>query len=151
MSKMLKEFKDFAFKGNVVDMAVGVMIGGAFGKIVTSVVNDLFMPVLSLVTGGMDTSSLFITLGEGSFKTIEEAQEAGVATLNYGLFIQTVIDFILIALCIFGVVKLMNKFKKKEESAPAPAPRLCPFCCQPVDDKATRCPHCTSELPVEKK
>ena len=151
MSKLLKEFKEFAFKGNVVDMAVGVMIGGAFGKIVTSVVNDLFMPILSLVTGGMDTSSLFIALGEGSFKTIEEAQEAGVATLNYGLFIQTVIDFILIALCIFGVVKLMNKFKKKEEPAPAPAPRLCPFCCQPVDDKATRCPHCTSELPVEDK
>ena len=122
MSKLLKEFKEFAFKGNVVDMAVGVMIGGAFGKIVTSVVNDLFMPILSLVTGGMDTSSLFVALGEGSFKTIEEAQEAGVATLNYGLFIQTVIDFILIALCIFGVVKLMNKFKKKEEPAPAPAP-----------------------------
>lgn len=151
MNKLVKEFKEFAFKGNVVDMAVGVMIGGAFGKIVTSVVNDLFMPVLSLLTGGMDTSSLFVALGEGEFKTIEEAQAAGVSTLNYGLFIQTVIDFILIALCIFGVVKLMNRMKKKEEPAPAPAPRLCPFCCQPVDDNATRCPHCTSELPVETK
>ena len=151
MKKFVTEFKTFITRGNVLDMAIGVIIGGAFGKIVTSVVNDLFMPVLSLLTGGMDTSSLFVALGEGEFKTIEEAQAAGVSTLNYGLFIQTVIDFILIALCIFGVVKLMNRMKKKEEPAPAPAPRLCPFCCQPVDDKATRCPHCTSELPVETK
>ena len=155
MGKLIKEFKEFAMKGNVVDMAVGVMIGGAFGKIVTSLVNDMFMPILSLITGGLDTSSLFIPLGsapEGvAFKTIEEAQAAGVSTLNYGLFIQTVIDFLLIAVCIFGFVKLISKLHKKEEPAPAPAPRLCPFCLQPVDDKATRCPHCTSQLPEGKK
>ena len=151
MNKLVKEFKEFAMKGNVVDMAVGVMIGGAFGKIVTSLVNDMFMPVLSLITGGMDTSSLFVALGPGEFKTIEEAQAAGVSTLNYGLFIQTIIDFLLIAICIFAFVKLISKMHKKEEPAPAPAPRLCPFCLQPVDDKATRCPHCTSALPEDKK
>lgn len=151
MGKLIKEFKEFAVKGNVVDMAVGVMIGGAFGKIVTSLVNDMFMPVLSLITGGMDTSSLFVALGPGEFKTIEEAQAAGVSTLNYGLFIQTIIDFLLIAVCIFAFVKLISKMHKKEETAPAPAPRLCPFCLQPVDDKATRCPHCTSQLPEGKK
>ena len=133
-------------KGNVVDMAVGVMIGGAFGKIVTSLVNDLFMPVLSLITGGLNVDSLFIALGAGEFKTAAEAAEAGVATFNYGAFIQTVIDFLLIALCIFLFVKLINKLHKKPAPAPEKKPRLCPFCCQPIDDKATRCPHCTSEL-----
>lgn len=155
MNKLFKEFKDFAMKGNVVDMAVGVMIGGVFGKIVTSLVNDMFMPVLSLITGGVDTSGLFLALGKApegvTFKTIEEAQAAGVATLNYGLFLQTVIDFLLIAICIFAFVKLISKFNKKPEPAPAPAPRVCPFCLQPVDDKATRCPHCTSQLPEGKK
>ena len=151
MKKMLGEFKKFALKGNVIDMAVGVMIGGAFSKIVTSLVNDVFMPVLSLVTGGMNTSSLFVALGEGEFATIEAAKEAGVATLNYGTFIQTVIDFVLIAICIFCFVKLITKLQKKEEPKPAPAPRLCPFCCQPIADKATRCHHCTSEIPAEEK
>ena len=149
MKKLLREFKDFAVKGNVVDMAVGVMIGGAFGKIVTSVVNDLFMPVLSLLTGGINTSALFLPLGPGTFQTIEEAQAAGVATFNYGNFLQTVIDFVLIALCIFLFVKLVAKLRKP--ATPAPAPRLCPFCRQSVDKEATRCPHCTSELPAEEK
>ena len=153
MKKFLNEFKKFAVKGNVIDMAVGVMVGGAFSKIVTSLVNDMFMPVLSLLTGGANTSKLFIALGEGEFETLEAAKEAGVATLNYGAFLQTVIDFILIALCIFFFVKLITKLHKKEEPkpAPAPAPRLCPFCFQPVADKATRCHHCTSEIPLENK
>ena len=151
MKKLLGEFKKFALKGNVIDMAVGVMIGGAFSKIVTSLVNDVFMPVLSLVTGGANTSSLFLALGEGKFATIEAAKEAGVATLNYGVFLQTVIDFVLIAICIFAFVKLITKLHKKEEPKPAPAPRLCPFCCQPIADKATRCHHCTSEIPAEEK
>ena len=151
MKKLLGEFKKFALKGNVIDMAVGVMIGGAFSKIVTSLVNDVFMPVLSLVTGGANTSSLFLALGEGEFATIEAAKEAGVATLNYGVFLQTVIDFVLIAICIFAFVKLITKLHKKEEPKPAPAPRLCPFCCQPIADKATRCHHCTSEIPAEEK
>ena len=151
MKNWLSDFKKFALRGNVIDLAVGVMIGGAFGKIVSSLVDDIFMPVLSLLTGGMNVSSLFVALAPGEFATLEAAKEAGVATLNYGVFIQTIIDFILIALCIFFFVKLIAKLHKKEEAAPAPAPRLCPFCCQPVDDKATRCPHCTSELPAEKK
>lgn len=152
MKKLLGEFKKFALKGNVIDMAVGVMVGGAFSKIVTSLVNDLFMPVLSLLTGGMDTESLFIALDGGEYTSLAAAQEAGAATLNYGLFIQTVIDFLLIAICIFAFVKLISKLHKKEEApAPAPAPRLCPFCCKEVDKKATRCPHCTSELPEEAK
>lgn len=152
MKKLIGEFKKFALKGNVIDMAVGVMVGGAFSKIVTSLVNDLFMPVLSLLTGGMDTESLFIALDGGEYTSLAAAQEAGAATLNYGLFIQTVIDFLLIAICIFAFVKLISELHKKEEApAPAPAPRLCPFCCKEVDKKATRCPHCTSELPEEAK
>ena len=154
-SKFIKEFKEFAVKGNVVDMAVGVIIGGAFGKIVTSVVNDLFMPIIGLVTGGANVSGMFALLGkvpEGELapKSIEEAAERGIATFNYGNFIQTVIDFILVALCIFLVVKAINKMKKKEEPAPAPDPRKCPFCCGEIADEATRCPHCTSELPEYK-
>lgn len=153
MKKFLKEFKEFALKGNVMDMAVGVIIGGAFGKIVTSLVNDIFMPILTLLTGGANVSALFVQLGKSDvpFESLEKAQEAGVATLNYGLFIQTMIDFLLIALCIFLVIKLINKMRKKEEAAPAPDPRLCPFCQQPVDDKATRCPHCTSDISESKK
>ncbi len=158
MGKFMKDFKAFALKGNVVDMAVGVVVGGAFSKIVTSLVNDLLMPALSLITGGVNVSSQFLLLGKPEegviISTIEEAKAAGIATFNYGNFFQTVIDFVLIALCIFTCIRLISKLHKKEEApahAPAPAPRLCPFCCQPVDDKATRCPHCTSELPQEAK
>lgn len=149
MSKIGKEFKEFVMRGNVLDLAVGVIIGGAFGKIITSLVNDMLMPVISLLTGGVSMSGLFVTLGktEVPFASIEAAKEAGVATLNYGMFIQAVIDFLIIALCIFLIVKAINSFRKKEApAAPAPAPRLCPFCKQPVDKEATRCPHCTSEL-----
>ena len=151
-SKFIKEFKEFAVKGNVVDMAVGVIIGGAFGKIVTSLVNDLFMPVIGLITGGANVSSMFALLGmvpegEAVPKSIEEAAERGIATFNYGNFIQTVIDFILVALCIFLVIKAINKMKKKEEPAPAKEARKCPFCCSEIADDATRCPNCTSELP----
>lgn len=151
-SKFIEEFKAFAFKGNVIDMAVGVMIGGAFGKITTSIVNDVFMPLLSLVTGSVNLSGLFLQLDfykEGAVKyaTAADAQAAGVGTLNYGVFLQTVIDFLLIALCVFFFVKLISKMRKKEEhAAPAPAPRLCPYCKTAIADDATRCPHCTSQL-----
>lgn len=135
--KIWKEFKEFAFKGNVVDMAVGVMIGSAFTGIVTSVVNDLFTPILSIVTKGVNFASMGIKLGEG-----EEA-----AVFAYGNFIQTVVNFFLVAICIFALVKFINKLKKP---APAPAPaapaRKCPFCMSEIDEKATRCPHCTSVL-----
>ena len=137
MKKAWKEFKEFAFKGNVIDMAVGVVIGGAFTAIVTSIVNDLITPLISLLTGGIDFTSLGIKLSD--------AEDAAV--FAYGNFIQAVINFFLIAICIFIIVKGINKLKKP---APAPAPekpkRLCPYCFGEINEKATRCPHCTSDL-----
>lgn len=137
MSKFIKEFKEFAFKGNVVDMAVGVMVGSAFSSIVTSIVNDLVSPVIAKLTGSVDFSSLIIKLGE--------AEDAPAIAI--GNFIQTVINFFIIATCIFMLVKFINKLKKP---APAPAPakpaRKCPYCKSEIADDATRCPHCTSEL-----
>ena len=135
MGKMLKEFKEFAMKGNVVDMAIGVVIGGAFGNIVTSVVNDLFTPLIACIFGEVDFTHLAIHLrGEGE----------NAVTLNYGNFLQVVFNFIIIALCLFAVVKAMNKMKKP--AAEAPKPRLCPSCKSEIAKDATRCPHCTSEL-----
>ena len=117
----IKEFKEFAMKGNVMDMAVGVIIGGAFGKIVTSLVNDVLMPVISLATGGIDFTNLFINLGEGDYKTLAAAQEAGASVFAYGSFIQNVVDFIIVAFCIFLMLKGINKLnRKKEEPAPEP-------------------------------
>lgn len=136
MRKLWDEFKKFAFKGNVIDMAVGVMIATAFGAIVTSLVNDLFMPLLSLLVGRIDFSSLRWVLGEGE----------AAAAINYGAFLQAVINFLLIAVCIFAFVKLVNRLYRRQEEAPAPPARLCPFCRMEVADDATRCPHCTSEL-----
>jgi len=150
MKKIGKEFKEFIMRGNVLDMAVGVIIGGAFGKIVSSLVNDVLMPVIGLLTGGQNVNNLFVPLTKTdvTYATVEAAQEAGVATLNYGMFIQTVIDFLIIALSIFLFVKAINSLRRKEEPATAPAPRLCDFCRQEVAEDATRCPHCTSELKV---
>ena len=147
MKKFLEEFKAFAMRGNVVDMAIGVVIGGAFGSITTSLVNDIFMPLLGVITGGINFGGLFYALDGQKYASVEAAKEAGVGTLNYGAFIQYVINFILIAFCMFLVVRLMNKLKKP---APAPAPakpkRICPFCKSEIADDATRCPHCTSVL-----
>jgi len=141
---MLSEFKEFALRGNVVDMAIGVVIGGAFGNIVTSLVNDIFMPIISKLTGGVDFSNWFISLDGSKYATLAAAQEAGAATLNYGVLISTIINFVIIALCLFGVVKAMNKLKKPEPEGPAP--RLCPYCKSEIAEDATRCPHCTSQL-----
>ena len=148
MKKIGKEFKEFIMRGNVLDMAVGVIVGGAFGKIVSSLVNDVLMPVIGLLTGGQNVNNLFVTLSKTDvvYTTVEAAKEAGVATLNYGMFIQTVIDFLIIALSIFLFVKAINSFRKKEEPAPVKEPRKCDFCRMEVADDATRCPHCTSEL-----
>jgi len=145
---MIKEFRDFAVRGNVVDMAVGVIIGAAFGKIVSSMVSDMIMPVVGKLTGGADFSEMFVTLGSGSYATREEATKAGVATLNYGVFINTVIDFVIVAFCIFLVIKQMNRFKKP---APAPAPAApttkdCPQCMMAIPIKAKRCGFCTSNI-----
>jgi large conductance mechanosensitive channel len=144
MGKMIDEFKEFALKGNVVDMAIGVVIGGAFGNIVTSLVNDIFMPIVSKLTGGVDFSNWFIALDGSKYATLAAAQEAGAATLNYGVLISTIINFLIIALCLFGVVKAMNKLKKPAPEGPAP--RLCPYCKSEIAEDATRCPHCTSQL-----
>ncbi|MBQ7784556.1 MAG: large-conductance mechanosensitive channel protein MscL [Clostridia bacterium] len=147
MKKFMDEFKAFAMRGNVVDMAIGVIIGGAFGKITTSLVNDIFMPILGLLTGGVNFGGLFYALDGNQYASIEAAAETGVGTINYGAFVQYIIDFILVAFCMFLVIKFMNKMKKPEPApAPAKEPRLCPFCRTEIADDATRCPHCTSML-----
>jgi large conductance mechanosensitive channel len=144
---LLKEFKEFAMRGNVVDLAVGVVIGGAFGRIVTSFVDDIIMPLLGLLIGGMDFTNLFISLDGNKYASLAEAQNAVAPTLNYGLFIGTIVDFLIIAFSIFIVIKQLNKFKKNEEPVVAePTTKLCNYCLSEVPIKATRCPHCTSEL-----
>ena len=140
----LNEFKDFAMRGNVMDMAIGVVIGGAFGQITTSLVNNIIMPPLGMLIGKIDFSNLFIALDGKDYPALKAAADAGAAVLSYGVFINTVINFLIIALAVFIVVKQINRFRPK--AAPAPAPRLCPYCRQPVADDATRCPHCTSSL-----
>lgn len=144
--KTLSEFKEFAMKGNIVDMAIGVIIGGAFGKIVTSFVNDIVMPAISLLTGKVDFNNLFLALDGNTYETLAQAQEAGAATLNYGTFLTTIIDFLIIALSMFIVLKKLF-VAKKAELAPAPVTtKECPFCKSTIALAATRCPYCTSEL-----
>lgn len=144
---MFKEFKKFAMRGNVVDMAVGIIIGAAFGKIVASFVKDIIMPPIGLLLGDVDFSNLFVNLSEGSYATLAQAQEAGAATLNYGAFINTVVDFLIVAFAIFIVIRQMNRLKKPEEAASAePTTKDCPFCLSAIPIKASRCPSCTSEL-----
>ena len=142
---MLEEFKKFAMRGNVVDMAVGIVIGAAFGKIVSSFVKDILMPPLGKIMGGVDFSNLFINLGDGTFATLAAAQEAGAATLNYGIFINTVLDFIIVAFAIFMMIKAMNKLKA-EEQPKAPNTRPCPQCISDIPIAAKRCKFCTSEV-----
>ncbi len=149
---MLKEFKEFAMKGNVVDMAVGIIIGGAFGTIVKSMVGDVIMPPVGLALGGVDFSNMFALLKQGSevagpYASLADAQAAGAVTLNYGVFINNVISFIIVAFAVFMLVKSMNSAKKKEEAAPAaPTTKDCPQCLQTIPIKATRCGHCTSQI-----
>lgn len=143
---MWKEFKSFAMKGSVVDLAVGVIIGGAFGKIVSSLVSDIIMPIVGLLLGKRDFSNLFIALGDGKFKTIAEAKAANVATLNYGLFLNNVIDFLIIAFSIFLVIKQLNRFTKKKEEPVVVKVKTCGFCFSEIHKDASRCPHCTSVL-----
>jgi large conductance mechanosensitive channel len=144
---MLKEFKEFAMKGNVVDLAVGVIIGAAFGKIVDSLVNDVIMPPIGKILGGVDFANLFVLLGSGDFPTVKAAKDAGVATLNYGVFINTIINFVIIAFALFMVVKAMNAAKRAEVAAPvAPTTKACPHCQMDIPLKASRCGHCTSSV-----
>ena len=148
---MLKEFKEFAMKGNVVDMAVGIIIGGAFGTIVKSLVSDVIMPPIGLLLGGVDFSELFVVLkaGEtaGPYLTLADAQAAGAVTINYGIFVNTVISFVIVAFATFLLIKGMNSLKRKEEAPPpAPTTKKCPYCLSDIAIEATRCAFCTSEL-----
>lgn len=145
---MLKEFKEFAVRGNVVDLAVGIIIGGAFGKIVSSFVNDLLMPPLGLLAGKMDFSNLFINLGDIKYTSLDAAKKAGAPTLNYGMFINTTVDFILMAFAVFLLVKWINKLRGPAPvpAAAPPATKDCPYCCSAIPLPAKKCPNCTSEL-----
>ncbi len=142
---MLKEFKEFAMRGNVVDLAIGVIIGGAFGKIITSLVNDIIMPPIGMLIGGVDFTNLFIDLSGKGYTVLEEAKAAGASTINYGVFLNTLLDFIIVAFVIFLLIRQMNKMKH-EEPAAAPTTKKCPHCCTEIPLEATRCPNCTSEL-----
>ena len=142
---MFKEFKEFVMRGNVMDLAVGVIIGAAFGKIVGSLVNDVLMPVLGLLLGRVDFANLFVTLGEGTFANIADAKKAGVATLNYGVFLNTIIEFLIVAFAIFVVVKQVNRLKRPAPAA-APTTKDCPHCATAIPVAAKKCPNCTSAL-----
>jgi len=144
---MWEEFKKFIMRGNVIDLAIGVIIGGAFGKIVTSFVNDILMPPIGMILGKIDFSNLFISLSGEKYPSLAAAKEAGAATLNYGLFLNSVIDFLIVALVIFFIVKQVNRLKPEKPAAPAePTTKPCPYCFTDIPIKATRCPHCTSLL-----
>jgi large conductance mechanosensitive channel len=146
-TQMLREFREFAMRGNVVDLAVGIIIGAAFGKIVSSLVNDLLMLPIGLLLGGVDFSNLFINLSGQSYASLAEAKAAGAPTINYGVFLNTVIDFVIVAFAIFLLVRFINRLARQREAAPAaPTTRECPFCMSSVSVRATRCPHCTSAL-----
>jgi large conductance mechanosensitive channel len=143
---MLKEFKEFAMRGNVVDLAIGVIIGAAFGKIITSLVNDILMPPIGLLLGKVDFSNLFITLGGKKYTTLVQAQEAGSVTINIGVFLNTIIDFLIVALVIFLLIRQLNKLEKKDEEPAEVTIKTCPYCLTEIPVKATRCPACISDL-----
>jgi large conductance mechanosensitive channel len=145
---MLKEFKEFAMKGNVLDMAIGIIIGAAFGKIVTSLVEDVLMPPIGLLLGKVDFANLFFNLSDKTFDTLAAAKAAGAATLNYGIFLNTIINFVIVAFAIFFLVRQVNRLRRQPEPVPAAAPttKECPYCFSTIAIKASRCPHCTSEL-----
>ena len=144
---MFKEFREFALKGNAVDLAIGVIIGAAFGGIVTSLVNDVMMPPIGKVLGGVDFSNFFLVLGDGEYPSLKAAKDAGAATLNYGVFLNTVINFAIVAMVLFFVVRGMNALKR-EQPVPPPAPteKACSQCAMTIPLAAKRCPHCTSPL-----
>ncbi|PKO14781.1 MAG: large conductance mechanosensitive channel protein MscL [Chloroflexi bacterium HGW-Chloroflexi-10] len=144
---MLKEFKEFAMRGNVLDLAVGVIIGGAFGKIITSLVNDIIMPPIGLLLGQVNFKDLFIDLSGKGYPSLAAAQEGGGATINYGLFINTLIDFIIVAFVIFLLIRTINRMQRpKPVPAPAAPTKKCPYCTSEIALEATRCPYCTSQL-----
>ena len=144
---MFKEFKEFAMRGNVLDMAVGIIIGAAFGKIITSFVSDILMPPIGLLLGKVDFAGLFINISGQSYATLADAKKAGAATINYGMFMNTVLDFLIVAFAIFLLIRQVNRFTRKAEPAPAaPTTKDCKFCATAIPIAAQRCPHCTSQL-----
>ena len=148
---MLKEFRDFAMRGNVVDMAVGIIIGGAFGTIVKSMVSDVLMPPIGLLLGNVDFSNLFVAIKAGDpagpYATLAEAQEAGAVTINYGVFADNVVSFVIVAFAVFMLIRGMNRLQKEEEAAPPPPDKKdCPHCLSSIPIKATKCANCTSAL-----
>jgi large conductance mechanosensitive channel len=148
---MLKEFKEFAMRGNVVDMAVGIIIGAAFGTIVKSLVSDIIMPPIGLLLGNVDFTNLFAVLREGTaagpYASLADAQKAGAVTINYGVFANPVISFLIVAFAVFLLIRSINRLKRQEEAPPEePTTKDCPYCLSPIPIKATRCPNCTSEL-----
>jgi large conductance mechanosensitive channel len=149
---MMKEFKDFAMKGNVVDMAVGIIIGGAFGTIIKSMVDDVLMPPIGLLLGGVDFSNIFVLLKEGGkaaapYAGVADAKAAGAVTMNFGLFFNAIISFLIVAFAVFLLVRGMNAMRRQQEAPPAaPTTRECPFCFSTIAIKASRCPQCTSEI-----
>lgn len=151
---MWKEFKKFAMRGNVIDMAVGIVIGTTFGVIVKSLVSDVIMPPIGMILGKVDFANLFIILKEGKiagpYASLASAQEAGAVTVNYGVFVNTIVNFIIVAFALFLLIRVINKIKAKEEALPPePTTKDCPYCLSRISIKATRCPHCTSEMVIE--
>jgi len=143
---MFKEFKEFALRGNVIDLAVGVIIGAAFGKIVASLVADVIMPPIGMALGGVDFRDLFIVLNRQTYASLADAQKAAAPTINYGLFLNTVFEFLIIAFVVFLIVKQMNRMMPPPVTAPADPPKTCPFCASQIPMAARKCPHCTSQL-----
>ena len=143
---MLKEFKEFSMRGNLLDMAVGIILGVAFGSIISSLVNDIIMPPIGLALGGIDFANLFITLRGGPFTSVAAAKAAGAPTINYGIFINTIINFLIIAFVIFLLIRQVNRMQRKPEATPTTKP--CPYCLSTIPLKAVRCPNCTSDLKV---
>jgi len=143
---MWKEFRDFAMRGNVIDLAVGIIIGAAFGKIVTSFVNDILMPPIGILLGKVDFSNLFINLSGKDYGSLAEAKAAGAATISYGLFINNIIDFVIVAFAVFLLVRQVNRFTKKPEVTAVPTTKECPYCTSTIPLRATRCPQCTAEI-----
>jgi large conductance mechanosensitive channel len=141
---MFKEFKEFAVRGNVLDLAIGVILGAAFGKIVTSLVEDILMPPLGMLLGKVDFANLYINLSEQTYPSLAEAKKAGAATINYGLFLNNILAFIIVAFVVFLIVRQVNR--RKRQPVPAPNTRECPYCASTIAQKATRCAHCTSDL-----
>ena len=147
---MLKEFKEFAMRGNVVDMAVGIIVGAAFGTIVKSLVSDIIMPPIGLLLGNVDFSNFFAVLKQGTvtgpYASLVDAQKAGAVSINYGLFANTIISFLIVAFAVFLLIRQINRLKRQEEGPPEPTTKDCPYCLSSIPIKATRCAHCTSEL-----